>query len=69
METSLYEITFKDGRVFRVFCANKAQKERFKKSYLVNNFFGKQAQYKQISNGIHTIKQWEDIIDSELKNK
>ena len=59
METTLYEITFKDGRVFKVFCANKHQKERL---YAVKNTY---ALIKELQNGIHTIKQWEDIISNE----
>lgn len=61
METSLYEINFKDGRIFRVFCANRKQKERFKKSYLnLIDIYG--MKITQLSNGIHNIKQWEQII-------
>ena len=61
METTLYKITFKDGREYRVFCANKAQKERMHKT--VDAIREKDGSIPEIlQNGIHTIKQWEDII-------
>lgn len=61
METSLYKITFIDGRVFKVFCANKHQKNRLGKitTKLSNNI----DTIEELENGIHTIKQWEDIIN------
>ena len=61
METSLYRIEFSDGRVFKVFCANKAQKQRFVTS--MQQFRGEDTKYYPIENGIHTIKQWEQIAE------
>lgn len=58
METSLYKITFKDGREYRVFCANKKQKERLQK---ITNSLGIFQDVEVMTNGIHTIKQFEDI--------
>jgi len=60
METTLYKITFKDGREYRVFCANKAQKDRMYKT--VNAIKKAGGQTDIITNGIHNIKQWEAII-------
>lgn len=63
METTLYKIKFSDGRLFKVFCANKNQKERLitsvrkSKDYFID--------IKSSENGIHNIKQWEDIISNE----
>lgn len=59
METSLYQITFNDGRIFKIFCANKRQKQRL--HYL---FYGikEVANCKVLENGIHNIKQFEDIL-------
>lgn len=61
METSLYKITFKDGRVFKVFCANKAQKKRFRNTI---NQSKKPICFDvtDVENGIHDINQWEEII-------
>jgi len=59
METTLYKIIFNDGRVFNVFCANKNQKTRFLTSSIaIHNT----STLEVIENGIHTIKQWEDIL-------
>lgn len=30
METTLYEVGLKDGRMFRIFCRGKNQKKRFR---------------------------------------
>lgn len=64
METSLYKITFKDGREYRVFCANRKQKERMHKAW--NELLKKDNETKVevMTNGIHTIKQFEDIKTS-----
>ena len=58
MATSLYKVTLKGNRVFKVFCENKKQKERFQMSiYRI-----KYQSVEEIENGIHNIKQWEDTI-------
>lgn len=59
METTLYKITFKDGREFRVFCANKKQKQRFHRSIIDTK-----TEVSEITNGIHNITQWEKIINN-----
>ena len=61
METTLYKITFKDGGVYKVFCANRHQKDRFLKTAILLNSY----QWEELENGIHTIKQWEEIINNE----
>jgi hypothetical protein len=61
--TGLYEIKFKDGRIFRVFCANGSQINRLQKSLAIRTT--KTAidyEITIISNGIHTISQFEKII-------
>ena len=61
METSLFEITLSEGRKFRIFCANKSQKKRFMKTLSEV----KSENMIVASNGIHAIKQWEEIIKFE----
>lgn len=63
METTVYEVQLKDGRTFRVFCANKKQKRRFTKALVKS---GKNCTFTVMTNGIHNIKEWESITD-ELK--
>ena len=59
METTLFKITFDDGRKFKIFCANKHQKLRLLTAYhIVEGTAG----LEELENGIHTIKQWEEII-------
>jgi hypothetical protein len=65
METTLYRITFKDGRTFKVFCANKAQKQRL----LDTQFRRDGIAVREIASGIHTIKQWEQILTSMKSNQ
>lgn len=62
METTLFEIKFLDGRIFNVFCHGKNQKKRFMQStsQLENIEYIKVA-----LNGIHTIKEFETIMNNE----
>ena len=60
METTLYKITFDDGRVFKVFCANKHQKRRL--TTTITSSENETVSIDVLESGIHTIKQWEDII-------
>lgn len=64
METTLYEIKFFNGRVFRVFCRGKNQKQRF------NNFTQKIKNeiesITEVTNGIHTISEFEKITNNLL---
>jgi len=63
MQTTLYEITTKDGRIFRVFCANAIQSARM--HIAIRTLVGCTYEAKEIACGIHTVKQFEDIIKSE----
>jgi hypothetical protein len=58
METTLYEVKFLDGRVFRIFCRGKNQKKRFWK---VRNKLEKELTITELSNGIHNIKEFEQL--------
>jgi hypothetical protein len=64
METTLYNVTFFDGRTYRVFCRGKNQKQRF------NNFTQKIKNEIEsiavITNGIHTISEFEKITTNLL---
>ena len=59
METTIYEVGFKDGRMFRVYCRGKNQKKRFNKvlSSLTNL-----DTIKEITKGIHTIEEFEKLM-------
>jgi hypothetical protein len=57
METTLFKIEFSDGRVFKVFCANKHQKDRFLRTTWDSDFT-----VEVLENGIHNINQWEKYI-------
>lgn len=64
METTLYEVTFYDGRTFRVFCHGKNQKKRFFEfTHKLKNSI---ETTKEISNGIHTISEFEKITTNLL---
>jgi len=67
METTLYEIKYPDGRLFRVNCANKSQKSRLLKSIAKLNQSNENIVIKEITNGIHTVKQWENIVEQRGK--
>ena len=57
MKTTLYEVKTEDGRTSRVFCANSKQHDRFREvAWKEGNTIS------TISNGIHTIKQFEQFI-------
>ncbi len=62
METSLYEIELKDGRIFRVFCANSTQKRKFLWDHYTMLKKGTVKEARVIANGIHTVKQWKEIF-------
>lgn len=59
METTLFKVTTKDGRTFKVFCASKHQKDRFKETLNDLSDYGMTV----LENGIHDIKQWEKWVD------
>jgi len=59
METTVFEIEFNDGRLFRIFCANSSQKKRCLQTY---NRLKETCTIKVITNGIHTIKEFEKLM-------
>jgi len=57
MQTTIFKVETKDGRMFKVFCANSKQCERFRKiAWRPGNTVT------VITNGIHNIKQFEQFI-------
>ena len=60
METTLYEVEFNNGSKFRVFCANKTQKRKFRNS--INKLKHYKPYVHEVSNGIHNMNQWQDIV-------
>ena len=60
METKVYEITFHDGRIYRIICENSTQCRKVE-----NDFFQNQDKFKSLEAivcGLHTSKQWKQII-------
>lgn len=57
METIIYQIEFNDGRTFRVFCANSTQKSK-----VLNSYSPKIKGITVITNGIHTVKEYQQIL-------
>jgi hypothetical protein len=55
----LYEIKLSHGRMFRVYCANKSQINRLHRT--LQKHIGCEYTAHELSKGIHTIKQFEDI--------
>ena len=68
METTLFEIEFNDGRKFRVFCANKTQKLKNLLQYQELKSKGLVKSILHITSGIHTQKQFNEIINSIYSN-
>ena len=62
METIVYQIEFLDGRIFRIFCANSTQKRNVINSY--KNIEHLCKEIKVITNGLHTAKQWGEMIEN-----
>lgn len=60
METTLFAVILKDGRVFRVFCHGKSQIKRFKQ--MQTKLKSEINDVMEITNGIHTIKEFESIF-------
>lgn len=56
METTVFQIELKDGRIFRVFCANSTQKKKVIESHF--KIEDKVKDIKVIANGIHNIKEY-----------
>jgi len=59
MQTTLFGVKTKDGRTFLVFCANRNQKERF-----IRMTNGKGYTISEIADGVHNIRQFEQIIST-----
>lgn len=64
METTLFEVNFFDGRKFRVFCYGKSQIKRF--IQFTNKLKNEIESITELSNGIHTISQFEKITTNLL---
>lgn len=60
MQTAVYRIELNDGREFRVFTGNKKQDDRLFKTFTSAKEFDN-VKVTVITNGIHTVKQWEEI--------
>jgi hypothetical protein len=58
-ETTILEVQLNDGSSFRVICANKSQFNRAHKAGLKMG-----ARFRPITNGLHTIAQFEKIVAS-----
>lgn len=62
METIIFQIEFNDGRIFRIFCANSAQKRK-----LINSYYKIKDKVKEITTittGIHTLQQYEKLLSN-----
>lgn len=62
METTLFRVKFRNGSEYRIFCGNKKQKERFFRAFKSTEAFDN-VEVSEITNGIHTVKQWEQITE------
>jgi hypothetical protein len=62
METIVYQIELKDGRTFRVFCANATQKNNVIRSYY--RIKDKVKEITTITTGIHTAQQYEKLLST-----
>ena len=67
METTVFLIKYYNGSQWKVFCANSSQKERLMKvlqktSHLIET-------WSVLTNGLHTISQFEKITKHQLENE
>lgn len=60
METGVFQIDLKDGRLFRVFYANSTQKNKLLRQ--LNSIKDKIDVCHTVTNGIHTVKQFEEHL-------
>lgn len=60
METGVYQVQLKDGRLFRIFYANSTQKNKLLKQF--NSIKDKIEIVKTITNGINTAKEFEQHL-------
>ena len=63
MQKILYRVKLRDGREFRIFCANSTQTARFYQS-LTETLKKDILDVEVIQNGIHDVKQWEQIVSN-----
>lgn len=61
---SVYQVNFKDGRIFRVLCLNPAQKQRLNQA--VKRIEDSIAKTTQITNGIHGIGDFEGVVNEHV---
>lgn len=64
MQTTLFEVKFYNGSKFNIFCSDKSQIKRFLLS--IHKNVEEIESWKEIVNGIHTISQFEKIINNKL---
>ena len=64
METTIFEVKLNDGRIFRVFCANGTQKKKFRATICELKHLNPCVS--EITNGIHTMLQWNNITKTHL---
>lgn len=60
MVTTIYEVSLSDGRIFRIFCANRKQGVDFWRFF--NTIKDDAKKCNILTNGIHTLKQFKEII-------
>jgi len=66
METGIIELKRNNGTTFRVLYLNRSQKKRIINCYYESLYIC--TDFRCIVNGIHTVKQFEEIIDLEYIN-
>lgn len=64
METTLFEVKFYDGSKYRIMCFGRAQKKRF--FTYIENHKDEVESWCELSNGIHTIAQFEKRPSNKL---
>ncbi len=62
METTIFEIKFIDGRIYRVHCENRSQSGKMVSWYHANKDRGVFLSFTPILSGIHSTKQFLEII-------
>ena len=60
METRVFEIKLKDGRIFRIFCANSKQVKKIAMQY--KSIQDKAIEFSCLASGLHTVKEFKDIL-------
>ena len=59
METTLYAVIFNDGRIYRINCRGKNQKQRL--TIHAEKLKEQIKEVMEITNGIHNIKEFEQL--------